>query len=313
MKRHVFVMVISVAVLGIALAACGGSENASRSSGSNAGVVAQPGIASDNSQKTAGLEPAALPDASGSGPAETNATDLAPSDQALFDRKIIQNTSMDLQVEDVAKSYDDVERIAITAGGFLLDSSVSSSQDKPSATLTIRVPTDQYQSVVDDLRALAIKVENETSKAEDVTDQYTDLQARLRSAQALEATYLGLLDKAQTIDDILKIQNYLTPVRTEIEQIQGQINVWDKLSSLATITVSLHSDVATPVPSNNVHPNPLKAGSAGWESSLLFLRAVGAGIFAVATFLWWLVPILLIVGAGFFLRYRTSHKPGSAG
>lgn len=315
MKRKTLITGLCAAALGIALAACGGAEQASRSSssGGNADIAAVPGIASDNSQTTAGLEPMAQPDASGSGAAETTSTDLAPSDQALFDRKIIQNTSMDLQVEDVSKAYDDVERIAITAGGFLLDSSVSSNQDKPSATMTIRVPTDQYQGVVDHLRALAIKVENETSKADDVTDQYTDLQARLRSAQALEATYLGLLDKAQTIDDILKIQNYLTPVRTEIEQIQGQINVWDKLSSLATITVSLHSDTATPVPPNNVHPNPLKAGSAGWESSLLFLRAVGAGIFAVATFLWWLVPILLIVGAGFFLRYRTSHRPGSAG
>ena len=111
------------------------------------------------------------------------------------------------------------------------------------------MPTVQYQTVVDDLRGLAVKVENQTSKAQDVTQQYTDLQARLRSAQALEATYLELLDRAETIDDILKIQSYLTPVRTEIEQIQGQMNVMDNLSSLATISVSLHTEPATPVPS----------------------------------------------------------------
>lgn len=294
----------------VALAACGGTENNSPSE-----ALRAPAISGEAVQKSAGEAPplAAAADASGSAVAEQNAPGLAPSDAATFDRKIIQDTTLDLQVGDVTKSYDDVERIAITAGGFVLDSSVSANQDQPQASVTIRVPTAQYQKVVDDLRALAIKVENQSSKAQDVTQQYTDLQARLRSLQALEATYIGLLDRAETIDDILKIQSYLTPVRTEIETIQGQMNVWDNLSSLATITVSLHTDTATPTPTPqpNSHPDPLKAGGAGWESSLLFLRAVGAGVFAVAAFLWWWLPIAIVAGIG-FLVYRKISKGRNA-
>jgi hypothetical protein len=289
--------------IAVALAACGGSGNGAES-------LQAPAIGGEAQQKTMGEVPLAAADAAGSGVAEGNAPGLVPSESATFDRKIIQDTSLDLQVEDVSKAYDDVERIALTAGGFVLDSSVAANQDQPQANLTIRVPTIQYQKVVDDLRGLAVKVENQTSKAQDVTQDYTDLQARLRSAQALEATYLGLLDRAETIDDILKIQSYLTPVRTEIEQIQGQMNVMDNLSSLATISVSLHTEPATPVPSSNSHPDPLKAGGAGWESSLVFLRAAGAGLFAAAAFLWWLAPILVIVGIGFLVRYW-MRKSGS--
>jgi len=312
MNRKAIIAAMGAAALAIAfaLAACGGSENSSDS----AVGLREPAIAGEAEQKTVGeAPPLAAAEAAGSGVAEGNAPGLVPSDAATFDRKIIQDTSLDLQVADVSKAYDDVERIAITAGGFVLDSSVAANEDQPYASLTIRVPTVQYQKVVDDLRGLAIKVENQSSKAQDVTQQYTDLQARLRSAQALEATYLGLLDKAETIDDILKIQSYLTPVRTEIEQIQGQMNVMDNLSSLATITVSLHTEpvTPTPVPPSHSHPDPLKAGGAGWESSLLFLRAVGAGVFAAATFLWWLAPILVIVGVGFLMRYRMIRKSGS--
>jgi len=307
MNRKATIAAICAAALGVAaaLAACGGSKSSSDSLGS-------PAVGSESEQKTAGVGAFAAADASGA-LAEGNAPGLAPSDVAAFDRKIIQDTSLDLQVEDVSKSYDDVERIALVAGGFVLDSSAAANQDRPQANLTIRVPTSQYQKVVDQLRGLAVKVENETSKAQDVTQEYTDLQARLRSAQAVEARYLDLLNRAETIDDILKVQDRLSPVRLEIEQIQGQMNVVDNLSSLATISVGLHSEPATPVPSSDSHPDPLAAAGNGWESSLLFLRAVGAGLFAAAAFLWWLAPVLVVVGIGFLVRYRMVRRSRGTG
>lgn len=306
MNRKATIAALCAAALGIAVAlsACGGSRSASDG-------VLSPAMELESGQKAAGGAPLAAADAAGASAGE-NAPGLAPSDTNTFDRKIIQDTSLDLQVEDVSKAYDDVERIALTAGGFVLDSSVAANQDRPQANLTIRVPTVQYQKVVDDLRALAVKVENQTSKAQDVTQEYTDLQARLRSAQALEATYLGLLDRAETIDDILKIQSYLTPVRLEIEQIQGQMNVVDNLSSLATISVSLSTEPPAPPASSDSHPDPLAAAGNGWEASLLFLSAVGAGLFAAATFLWWLAPILVVVGIGFLVRFRMVRKSSDA-
>ena len=306
MNRKATIAALCAAALGIAVAlsACGGSKSASDG-------ALSPAMELESGQKAAGGAPLAAADAAGASAGE-NAPGLAPSDTNTFDRKIIQDTSLDLQVEDVSKAYDDVERIALTAGGFVLDSSVAANQEQPQANLTIRVPTVQYQKVVDDLRALAVKVENQTSKAQDVTQEYTDLQARLRSAQALEATYLGLLDRAETIDDILKIQSYLTPVRLEIEQIQGQMNVVDNLSSLATISVSLSTEPPAPPASSDSHPDPLAAAGNGWEASLLFLSAVGAGLFAAATFLWWLAPILVVVGIGFLVRFRMVRKSSDA-
>jgi len=302
-RRTVFASICAVfLVAALVLAACGGALDES----GGEGAPADKGITSMD--EVEGLAPMASGESYGQSAGADGSTGLAPSDFS-FDRKIIQNSSLELQVEDVAESYQDVARIALEAGGFVLDSSASPTQDRPHADLTIRVPTTQYSSVLDLLRGLAIRVENETSTAQDVTEQYTDLEARLRSAQAVEIRYLDLLDRAQTIDDILKIQDRLSPIRLEIEQIQGQMNVMDTLSDMATISVSLSTEPPALVSSDS-HPDPLKAAGDGWEASLLFLRAVGAGVFAAATFLWWLAPILVIVGIGFLVRYRMVRKSG---
>jgi hypothetical protein len=302
MNRKPAIAAVCAAALAIAvaLAACGGTESDSFNS------VARSDKSTGAGQAVEGLAPMA----SGETSDQATSGGLVLSDQAL-DRKIIQNTSLDLQVEDVAGSYQKVATIALDAGGFVLDSSVSANEDQPRATLTIRVPSSQYEAVLSSLHGLAVKVVNETSKAEDQTEQYADLQARLRTAQSVEARYLELLDRAETIDDVLKVQNYLTPARLEVEQIQGQINLIDKLSSLATISVSLSTEPPAVVSSDS-HPDPLAAAGRGWEGSLLFLRAVGAGLFAAATFLWWLAPVLAIVGVGFLVRYRTTRKSGGA-
>jgi hypothetical protein len=219
------------------------------------------------------------------------------------DRKIIQNAALELKVDDVARSYQDAAQIASDDGGLVLDSSVAPTQDKPDARLTLRVPAASYEDALRKLAALAIKVDNETSNAQDVTDQYTDLQARLRSAQAVEARYLDLLNRANTIDDILKVQDRLAPVRLEIEQIQGQINVMSNLSSNATIKVHLYSEPPQP-PASKSGPDPLAAAANGWGASLLFLRALATGTLAVGAFLWWLAPVLAVAAIAFLMRYR---------
>src|SRR4030066_1077182 len=89
------------------------------------------------------------------------------------------------------------------------------------------------------LRGIAKEVRSERSEASEVTEEYTDLEARLRNLEATEASYLELLTGAGEIPDILLVQDRLSQVRLEIEQVQGRINLLDNLTDLATITVQL--------------------------------------------------------------------------
>ena len=269
----------------IALAACGGAEESAKTN---------PQSVVDQSQAEQ----------------EAYGAVAAPSQgQSELDRKIIQTASLDLQVEDVAGAFREVGRIASTAGGFVLESSTSYTDERPQADITIRVPADQYESVLGELRGLAVKVEQENSKAQDVTEEYIDLQAQLRNDQAVESRYIELLDRAQNITEVLTVQDRLDQVRLEIERVQGRINAINTLSELVTISIHLRAEPAAE-PKSEAKVDPLGAAGKSWEASLVFLRAVSAGFLVVVVFLWWLLPLAAIAGVG--LGYWLIRKSRSA-
>jgi len=138
-----------------------------------------------------------------------------------------------------------------------------------------------------------VKVENEQSEANDVTEEYTDLESRLRNLQATETQYLGFLERAQDINEVLQVQDRLNAVRADIEQVRGRANLLAGLSDLATITVHLRPEAAADSDGGGV--SPAEAAEAAWEASLTTLRALAVGLVAIAAFSWWLVPILIVL------------------
>jgi len=209
-------------------------------------------------------------------------------------RKVVQTASLRLQVQEVGGAFEEVGRIATAAGGLVASSSVSYQGDDQIAAVTIRVPATAYQSVLSELRALAKKVDGEDSKANDLTEQYTDLQSRLRNLEATEAQLLQLLGRAQTVTDIITVQDRLTAIRGEIEQVKGRILLIDRLSDLATITVHLRPVVAGV---GDGGASGLGAEiSEAWDESLEFLEGAAAAVLSVVVFLWWL-PVVAVPAA----------------
>ena len=159
------------------------------------------------------------------------------------------------------------------------------------ATVTLRVPADQatYQATLERLRGLAERVVDEQSQAQDVTEEYVDLDARLRNLRASEESLLQLLAKAQRVEDILSIQRELTNVRGQIEQIQGRKQALERRADMATITLTIREAGAFARP--------------GWSPGGTFseaYRALGAALRGLAVFAIWLAVFSPIWG-GFLL------------
>ena len=240
----------------------------------------------------------------------------APADQQLgnaLDRKIIQSSSIDLGVEGengVSRSFQDIIRIAETAGGFVANSSFSNIDEKQFADVTIRVPSTQYQSVLAEIRGMGT-VSEESSDANDVTEEFTDLQARLRTLNATEQRYLELLGRAETINDILVVQDRLDFVRGQIEQVVGRINLLDNLTDLATITVHLSPAAPAVVPSSDGGSlTPSEAFGNAWQASLTVLGGIAIAGLVVVAFSWWLVPPLVALAIG--TRWWMNRTPRAA-
>lgn len=256
------------------------------------------------------------PPASGE-PARVAADAAAPADEApaadpklqgLLDRKIVQSSSVDLGVEDVGRTFTEIIRIAETARGFVAGSSFANLDDQQVADLTIRVPFTAYQSVLAEIRGMG-EVQTEKSDASDVTEEYTDLQARLRTLEATEQRYLELLARAETIPDILTVQDRLDSVRAQIEQVQGRINLLDHVTELATIAVHLRP-VGVAEPPADGGPHPLEAAQSAWEASLDAARGLATAALVVGVFSWLLLPPLAAVAIG--ARWWLTRRPREA-
>ena len=239
----------------------------------------------------------------------TGAGDLPPLGQL-----VIQNARLALQVNDVETALRQARAIADAGGGYVSASDSSyvpiGGADQLVADLTIQVRADAFDQSVQALRQLAGKVVSESGTSQDVTAESVDLDANLRNLQASEAATLKLMDKAQSLSDILTLQHELTTIRGQIQQIQGRQRYLSQRTALATITVSFQPlPAASTTTTTTPAWNPASAFERGWRASLQTLQTLlDAAITAVA-FGWWLTPL---AGLGYYLLRRNHQRPGIA-
>jgi hypothetical protein len=107
--------------------------------------------------------------------------------------------------------------------------------------MTVRVPAEDFEKLVDGLSEQASHIDNKSIRSTDVTTQYIDIKTRLETKKALEQRYLELLKKAGRMEDILSIESKLAEVRSDIESTQGQFNYLSKQVAYSTLTVSFYT------------------------------------------------------------------------
>jgi len=222
------------------------------------------------------------------------ATGDASAGSGLLDRMIVYNTAVSLAVESVPESVNAIGALAEGVGGFVAGTSIRYNDDKEYATLTLRVPATAYNQVMNGLRRMAVKVVNENGSTRDVTEEFTDLDAQIRNLQAMEVQYLELLKRANTIDEILKVQARLSDVRGQIERNKGRMNLLQRTSDMATIAVTLSPADAVSVKKSRPAWDPATSVQEAWEQSLVIVRAVADVGLRVVVFSWWLLPPALL-------------------
>ncbi|MEM7348143.1 MAG: DUF4349 domain-containing protein, partial [Chloroflexota bacterium] len=161
-------------------------------------------------------------------------------------RVIIYTGDIALVVKDTHEAVQGITQLAEAKGGFVANSNIYEYGDVPRGSITIRVPADMYQTTLADLRSLALRVERESSDTQDVTEEFTDLQARKTNLEFTETALQELLETRENSGetaDILEVHRELTNIRGQIEQIEGRLRFLANQSALSTITVELTPDI----------------------------------------------------------------------
>lgn len=158
-------------------------------------------------------------------------------------RLIIKNGAMTLLVDDIDASMAEITRLAGLNGGYVLDSSVTTSGGRPSGEMRIAVQADQFEEVMVQLRSIGREVLHQQSTGTDVTEEYVDLQAQLRNLEATHDQLQIILDGARTVDETLNVYTKLAEIEGEIERIKGRINYLEGRAAQSEIYVGLVTEV----------------------------------------------------------------------
>jgi hypothetical protein len=220
----------------------------------------------------------------------------------ITERKLIRNAQMTLESGNPGDSQRRISSIAEAHGGFVVSSESrqtnAEGQLKPEMTVavTIRVPAARFDAVIDEIRGAGSRVAQDKVTTQDVTEEYIDLEARIRAKQALEAQFMEIMKQARTVSDALEVQRQLSDVRAEIERLEGRRRFLENQTSLSTITV-------------NIMPPSQIVSSTGFFYSVKRAFADGLDVAALITLglirlFIALVPILIFIVLPVYLLLR---------
>jgi len=210
--------------------------------------------------------------------------DAAQNAPAAVERKIIRNATLTVEADAPSEAMRKIASIAEGRGGFVVTSEArqqgggEGGQPFEVVTVELRVPAAQFDAVVGEIRAAGSRVVAEKLTGQDVTEEYIDLEARIRTQRALEAQFLEIMKGARGVADALQVQRELANVRTEIERVEGRRRFLENQTTLSTIKVTLQP----PAPFVN---------ASGFGYGLR--DAFGDGLGAAATIMLGLVRVFL--------------------
>lgn len=233
-----------------------------------------------------------------------NQADQSQTISEAVARKIIRDGNLTLEVASPGDAQRKVTSIAESAGGFVVTSeakrhgSADASRQALEVTLVVRVPATQFGPVMDQIRAIGTHVVQEKITGQDVTEEFIDLQARIKTQTALEGQFLEIMKRASKVEDALEVQRQIAEVRTEIEKLEGRKRFLENRASLSTITVTLNE------------PNAIVVSSSGFGRSIKeavrdAVAIAGEIVLFLIRFIIVMIPIflLLILPIGLIARF----------
>jgi hypothetical protein len=224
---------------------------------------------------------------------------------------------MSLVVKDTQEAVTAIGALTAEVGGYVSASNLYETNQVPRGSVTLRVPAERYEETLAGLRALAERVESERSNSQDVTEEFTDLQARKSNLEVAETALQKLLEERERLgstEDILQVYRELTDIRGQIEQIEGRLRYLSNQAGLSTITVELTPD-ALYQPVQVAGWQPTGVAKEALQALIFALQGVGnlliwAVVFILPLLLVFLIPLLLfgLVVRWGWRRYQARRK-----
>jgi Domain of unknown function (DUF4349) len=294
-------MTVKLALLAFALLVCACGDRAQplaerRLASARPRAVYAPAAAQAlHADGAAEAAPARMSDSASADLPLPGATDVLPN-------LVIRSGTATMQVDSLDRAIALVHGLARRVGGFIGSSTTQSGRGAvPEATLEIRMPADRFEDAVDGLRPIG-KVESVNVTAQDVGEEYVDVQARMANDHRLETRLIELVaQRTGKLSDVLAVEQELARVREEIERYQGRLRYLQTRAAVSTLSLTIHMPI--PVVDEG---SPGVMGEAVRDAWRNFIAVVAFVIQSLGV----IIPLAICALAGWFV-VRRFRRPGT--
>lgn len=219
---------------------------------------------------------------------------VTPSNKELgIERKLIKKGTIKFETDDLSITKQLILKAVENHKGYISSNEESNYQYEKSNSLVVRVPAENFDQLLNDISKGVKKFDRKEVNLKDVTEEFLDVQARLKTKKELEKRYLELLNQANSVIEILEIEKQIGKLRSEIESIEGRLEYLNNQVSISTLYIEFYVNI----PDETEFGKQLKGGfKTGWENLMTF--------FVFLINIW---PFLLI-GIGLFYGIRKYRR-----
>lgn len=251
---------------------------------------------------------------------ESHEQEIAQEDEQVVKNQlpdvqmIIYTGHIQVEVDDLTTMNETIRTKVAKLGGYVVSSEeyVSGEGERRHGRIQLRIPQEHYEEIMQFTEENSAKVMEKVSNGQDVSEEYVDLESRLRSKEAVEERLLTFMDQAKKTEDLLKISNDLSAVQEDIERIKGRMDYLDNQVAFSTITINIQENqVKVSELQGRDDLNTGEKAQSLFMNTVNFLITIGSGF---VVFLVGLSPILiplLIAGGFIWWKVRTKKRSHS--
>lgn len=273
-------------------------------------------------QQAGGAQPASKPQAQAAGAADNASSGSASGFMAAagstedgLNRKLIYKASLTMKVKDYGAAQSEIRDLVTLAGGYILQFSENSTAHELGGQFILKIPAGGFSSFLKDLDKIPVLANTQRNvQGQDVSEEYVDLESRLKAKQILETRYLEFMQKATKTDELVSFTNELGKIQEEIERIKGRMRYIDQNVSFSTVEIRVYQPEgkAADETGEEEKTSLLERAGDAMGASFGFLSRFGQGLVVLVASLLPLLAVLAVVGVPGWLLYRRGDAKRKA-
>lgn len=190
-----------------------------------------------------------------------------PNNEIQIERKLIKNGEVEFESEKLTETRKNIFKTIKKFNGYSSSDNEYKNSNEISNSITIRVPSENFDNLLSEITVGVTKFDRKEITIKDVTVEFLDIEARLKTKKELEDRYLEILKKANTVTEILEVEKQIGELRSEIESIEGRLKFLNSQISFSTLNVRIYETISNQTEFGKKFKNGFKNG---WENLILF-------------------------------------------